>query len=57
MNKEEMEELEALQDLERFSLSDIREIERDFNQSKYIDEICECIFNDDWEEDEWEEIE
>ena len=56
MSKEEKEELEALQDLERFSLSDIRETEERYNQSKYIEEMCDYIFNEDWEEN-WEEIE
>ena len=56
MSKEEKEELEALQDLERFSLSDIRETEERYNQSKYIEEMCDCIFNTEWKED-WEEIE
>jgi hypothetical protein len=56
MSKEEKEELEALQDLDRFSLSDIREVEKRYNQSKYIEEMCDCIFNEIWKE-EWEEIE
>ena len=58
MSKEELEEreeLEALQDLERFSLSDIREAEEDYNHTKYIEEMCDYIFNEEWEE-EWEEI-
>lgn len=56
MNKEEIEELEALQDLERFSLSDIREIERLYNEANSIKELTDYIFNEEWEE-EWEEIE
>ena len=56
MNKEEKDELEALQDLERHSLVDIREAEERYNQAKHIEEMCDYIFNTEWKE-EWEEIE